>query len=313
MRKLEQWSKRSWSRGRSAHQEWVVDDVRNEAAAVSAVGIHRGSAYQTDGTIFAYEPTVTPLLVGQSYQVSIDWAPPEGGMSDDQQTAAEAIKKPPTVEFYFGEEEVPTDYDAEDYPLVNSALYPLTDTMPRKIRTHHWVIRRNEAFYNPTVASNFVNRVNGAITLWNGQSYDVGTLCLHEWRPVGEHELNPPWVRVEYHLEYNPLGFWVYRRDEGNYGWYIAPTPSGYGTTKKTAHFVHSQGKEIADPILLDGTGMPCRSEIKIHGGFAPAPASQILPQDRFIKHVVGGKTVSVTIKFAKFPKTNFAPLGIFT
>lgn len=300
----EQWKERRWTPGKYAREVWVVVDAASEAAAFAAVGIAGMSIYQRDGTLFAEAPEIRAINPGHSYELTFTWRPLEQ-MTSEQISVAQAIAEPAAYSFAYQRASVPADKDAQGVPAINSAGDPLETTFDRSVTTLIFYVERNEATFDPLLPLDYVDHVNSNAVVFMGKTFDPGLVCCREYAPVGVIHAADPYVRIRYGFEFSKNGFYEYRMDQGYRGVRLN------GGTLEHLDLEDKNGQKATTAVPLDGTGRPIdTTSFRCHGGYACAQSGIAMPNPQ--ANIFGGKLVSVSLKFSKYPTADFGPLGVF-
>lgn len=165
---------------------------------------------------------------------------------------------------------VPASVDHFGRALLNSAQIPVVGTYSKPVFVLSLYVWFN-AVFSPALAKAVANKVNtSAMTIFNGTaeafSIDSGNMLCRTFRPIAVQQSAGNTQRIEA----------VFSFQDGSYPWYLhAPDQSFSGWysssgTAKSGNFLNSAGDEVAEPILLNGSGVPLLSGYTV-GGQTPA------------------------------------------
>lgn len=305
----EKWSGRGWAvtgDGYEAERAFDVSDVADETEAVAAVsasmGVFVGSLHPflPGGGLFCRD--VRARRIGPTfYEVTARYTPRayEGG---------DLLDRAPRYSWAIEIEHIETDVDEDGRLICNSAGYPIRPK-PTKERVV-WIlqVRRWEPFYNPAVAELYIGSVNSAAGYLGPFYVDEGQMLCRSILPIGEYTATATPIEILY-------VFAIVRTEKYPWDWDYADMGTTGNGPNGPAQFVNSKGKEIAEPTLLDGAGLPINSTVKLDNG-TEAPDTPEAPATEFAAWATEpvpstGTPRAYTRVFRKRWAANFATLQL--
>jgi len=146
------------------------------------------------------------------------------------------------------------------YAIAVSTGSPVDPKATAEIYTRMLIIRRYEPLYDLSLAQAYENTVNNAAGVIGPIEVGIGQMLCHSIEPTGECTAGAPYLEIEYQFEIDTSQahpFQTYIIDQGRDGWYDD------GGTSKRGRFGIG-GEACVDDVLLDGTGKPLDSSVKV-------------------------------------------------
>jgi hypothetical protein len=255
-----------------------------------------------------------------AWVVDCDYGIPENGQFVTQTT--NFLSKKPTVRWRPALTSDNFDCTNKSEPVTNSARRPFSSNPSKNYFSVFLTITRNEPFYDLNKAATYSNTVNNLPFILSGLTFAKGWVYLSSYAPTGEYESGGRYVSCSYDFEIRvPIGsnqtalakanpFQLRIRDEGRTGIY---SDDG-GATLNTGQFVMTDGTPITEDVLLDGTGKPINSTIKIIdiNGVIKSPYSYPSgPAGATVDVVSVGGSTAVWLIYQRYDGNDFNQLGL--
>lgn len=312
------WSATRYKRGEFAYYEYMVDGVGdNPDAAAAAVPFQKGSTHNLDNRLVAEQPEVTdqpgPLIFVVGVNFRTFTLIPGGGSPIDER---------PTAIFLPGVEAVQTSVDAYGRVIRNTAGDVATGLIAN-ISFLTLKYTRVEAFFDPTFALGFIDRLNEdqyEIYVGAGQWRTVPpyTSVVRHIGPEEEFAVEDgsgitEYVRVSYFIEFRDLYPQVGGESEearsafhhrfpnmGHRGWYeLTAEDESTSTEIGEIDLLDSEGvsQPVSQPVMLNADGTPKESSYTVSGGTPVANPNPAPEGGTFITDSSSGEVVAVYAK----------------
>lgn len=188
------------------------------------------------------------------------WSDPENG---------------PTIRWRWDEavESQDVAWDVANNALVNTAGDPITGGIPDEVYNHTLMVSREEPLFSPAFASQYRGRVNAAALSVLGFTIPAETMRCTSIKPEGEQTPQSSTVTVVYQFLFKdgtrPHDPRV--ADVGFRGWAASATAPFYSSAL-------TDDEPIDTPTLLDGTGKPIASHVRVGPQRATPAANPSIP-----------------------------------
>jgi len=315
----EKWSDREWTRGKSGRRSWIVSEVTTGLDAVAAViaqaGVDVNSAFPEESRLRAdTDPSAKQLGPKNWWEVGWNYIRPEAGSVTEEPD--DPLDDPPKFRWAQGTFSIPTDIDADGYPVVNAVGLPFDGGFTSDIRFRILTVTKNQSAYNPALSINFENTFNNA----NFNIPGVGTIAPGQMlcvsiEPTAEYDETSEYVPVAY--TFHIWRGWNLDSDGVWDSWKartLNVSRSGWwddGGTPKLGNFVNLSGEPVTEPVLLNATGTPMLSgKYKVDAGSAGLKTPATGPVGT--GPVFETTTNATFIKFRKARAADFAGLTLF-
>lgn len=262
---------------RTLKRRYTVIDAADQLAALAAIGLPKINDEFNPGSAFRVKDRDASNDGGPlTWSVDVLYAIPANGQFTppiDNPVARAAL-----VSWGRGFRQVPVDRDATGKLIRNSAG-DFFDPLPvRDFPVETLTIKRFEPFYDRTKARKYVNKVNSnSFIVGDTEVLPFECKCTNIG-PTSEYEVNAATIEIAYEFEIilglrapdkpnesgNPFDF--HRTDAGRRGWFTkdSKTIKGYFCTAETVGGVLQLISILTEPVLLDGTGRPLDTTIKV-------------------------------------------------
>lgn len=280
-------------RGIDAHDEWQVTGASTGSEALDAPGVpHQNDSHPWDVLLLAQQPTVTREGFNL-YLVSVDYVRLGGSGSNPDPN--DPLNAPLVYRWEMGNTTESVDQDAEGNAILNSAGERFDPPPTKNIGTLFLTVRRNEPSYDPAIALTFQNKRNSD-PFFGAQPGQA--LCL-SIAPNAEYAEDAEYIPVDYHFEFRADKFRHRIMDQGLNGWF-----NDNGTLKLAPFYMNITDRAGA-AVLLDGTGKPIESSIKVAGNETPVAHQSPSPA------TIEDTGEAIFLIFEKYGERAFAPLGL--
>lgn len=297
------WSVLSYN-GEEAEEVYQVIGVSNAIQAQIAPGIPQlNTGYPGKPQLKSLLPVVSSGGYGL-YEVTVRYAIPPAGNWQEQEI--NPVDRATRIRWEIGNSSEPIDLalDASNQwavPILNSAGDPYDPPIHEDFGTLFLHVYKFVTDFDLIMAMNYRNAVNtDAFTVLGRYSVSPGqSRCVLMGIPA-DYNINATWVEAQLTLEFRADGFDRRLLDKGYRGWQEVS-----GTTS-SAPFTDVSGNNVTAPILLDGTGKPLDSTIKVNGQTpVEAPDGFGLPSGVEVEQ----QTSARFLKYQTKKKLAFAPL----
>jgi hypothetical protein len=267
----ESWKGVQWDlsqTGRTAARYFDVSGATSakdaEQAVKDSTGLDINQPYGTDSSALLCSAIRLIEQLGPYYHRfgAIFGIPPNGKWVI--QNSDDAISLTPQVEFSRSIKSVPVDKDRLGIPYINSAGDPFSPNSESPRTTRYMSVERYDVYENS---------VNSDVLTLGPLTFQPNQVLCHCIEPVGKFPLDSSKLLIRYEFEFdrsNPHPFQNRLIDKGRNGWY-----SGSGGSKR-GQICYSNGDPVSDDVLLDSTGKPVDTTLKVLNS-AGDPASPVV------------------------------------
>lgn len=275
----ETWHGQGWSLSKdtiTAERFFDVSGVFDPQSAVEAVEVVVNDPYPYQTQLLAQDVAVSDVVGPSYFRVKALYGLPPQGVWPIQDSL-EALSLPAEIEWTRGTASFPIDKDisTNKIPIVNSAGDPFDPPYERSVGTWVLTYERWEPIFDGGKAQTYTDCVSSDSFTMAGLTFNPGQTILRSMLPVGKYDTNATKLRMRYVFEMDGSRsdpFQLARLDKGSRGFY-----SSSGTNK--ASICDSAGNQISSDVLLDGTGKPADSSLKIlNGSTAASPVANPTP-----------------------------------
>lgn len=204
----------------------------------------------------------------------------------------------------------PTDRDANNNTIVNSAGDPFDPAVQKEVSTVIITILKWQTSYSANTALTFVNCANSVAMTVTGVGA-VGVNCMRclNYGPIDKIATVATRFQCAYQFEYDPNGFYHRILDKGYRGWYIRTGE----TTKRIGHIMDMNRQPVASPVLLNN-GMPVMAEAYVaddgkFGAWVSNPQLPTSPTALTVEAPASG--VGMILKYPKYNLVDYAGFNL--
>jgi len=303
----ENWSGRSYSqRTMTARREFTVSGVVDDLQAISAVPeLARNVSFPQDARLLSEGAEVTRWEGPRFAVVTADFSIPQSGSGSEHEPPPETNKldEPPRISWQQSESSEPVDKDADGYPILYSNWVPVSPEVHRIVCNERFTVKLWESSYDRSKATNYRGKINSdAVTLWDWGTAQPGTLLLVSYLPASELRPDDTPVEVVYTFEIDELTSHKWRLLDQGFEGISGISADGKPQTKP---IWNASNKEVTQPALLDGTGIPMNSAFTLEG---TAGVSRVGLAG--VEVEVGND--AVWLRYKKYKSMPFSGLGVF-
>lgn len=255
-----------------AERPWLVHDgagaliTEDEAVAAVMSAYPRNAPHPRNSTCTVAAHGPAEYMGPGVWKVSVRYTVPESGSQGEDTT--DLLLRTPVVRWSTRTKEIPMDFDADGRFICNSAGYPPAEPATRIIYIDVLQIERWEPFYNIDLCRNLRGRVNSASVLLGRELFEPGEVLMTQAVPAAEFPAGTTPIKMLYEWEFtnhtdNP--YQLFFKDVGTYG---CATVNGATIWGPIGSVVTVDGvtqfQQVTEPVLLDGTGKPKNTSLKI-------------------------------------------------
>ena len=304
----ENWSGRSYSqRTMTARREFTVSGVVDDLQAISAVPeLARNVSFPQDARLLSEGAEVSRWEGPRFAVVTADFSIPQSGSGSEHEPPPETNKldEPPRISWQQSESSEPVDRDADGNPILYSNWKPVDPPVTRMICNERFTVKRWESTYDRAKALTYKGRINSdTVTLWGWGDAQPGTLLLVSYLPASELRPDDTPVECVYTFETDDLLKHRWRiLDQHIEGISGINAATGKPETKP---IWDAANKEVVQPVLLDGSGIPKNAGYTVSGtagiGLVKLNGYELEPGDD-----------AAWLLYKKCKSLPFAGLGVF-
>ncbi len=234
-----------------------VSGVLSAVAAVSAVGIDRGSNHPDDGNFTCTDWDTSKISIPDFWRVYYTFESKQGG----------TIETPIRTTFNPGLRSEPIDRDIDGNPIINSAGDPFDPPVQTDFTTLAFrIIRTESAPFNAAKALSFMGCVNDGSCTIAGMTFTDGQLLCKVIGPIAEVTSKSTRIDIGYDFEAHQEGWDARVLDQGfrSFSSNTGGTAGGRGGGPSEIYNPPDPTKpnsinpvQISTPVRLNGKGKP--------------------------------------------------------
>ena len=303
----ENWSGRSYSqRTMTARREFTVSGVVDDLQAISAVPeLARNVSFPQDARLLSEGAEVTRWEGPRFAVVTADFSIPQSGSGSEHEPPPETNKldEPPRISWQQSESSEPVDKDADGYPILYSNWQPVDPPVSRIACNERFTVKVWESTYDRAKANTYKGKTNSdTVKLWGWGDAQPDTLLMVSCLPASELRPDDTPVEIVYTFEVDELLLHKWRLlDQG----VVGISAISAGGDPQTKPIWDASSKEVTQPVLLDGTGIPKNTAYTIEG---TAGVSRVGLAG--VEVEVGND--AVWLRYKKYKSMPFSGLGVF-
>ncbi len=249
------WAGNSFQRGIGARMQFIATGFTDAEQARCACDIQVGVSHDLDTTLIASEPSISTPNGPQNFVLDFDFAP-SAGITFGGDATTSLLKTPPTYYPDVQQTKEPIDKDSYGNAITNSAGDPFSTNAQDDFASIFYVYERYEAKYDGAKAMAYSNKLNADVFDMPGFGRVAkGQAMCKSIRVAEKYNRETKAVLMVYTFEIREDGFDLRILDKGRRAW---------SSTGIDDIYVGANGKQVSDDVLLNGYGIPIKSDYVI-------------------------------------------------